>query len=93
MFSRLRLLLAALLGDSVARMLAGAGLALTTGAVLVPVLGTALSALSSYVSGVPGDLLQVLALGGFGEATGIIGSALLTSVTIRSAAVGLKKAA
>lgn len=91
MFSKLRLLLAAMLGDSIARMLSGAGLALATGAVLVPVLSSALSELGGYMSGLPGGLLQVLALGGFGEALGIIGSALLTSVTIRSASVGLRK--
>lgn len=93
MFSKLRLLLAAMLGDSLGRILSGAGLALTTGAVMTPLVAGALDAVASAAGGLPGDLLQVAAMGGIGEAMGIIGSAMLTRVAIQSARVGLKKAA
>ncbi len=45
------------------------------------------------MSGVPGDMLSVINLFGFGEALSILGSAMLTRVTIASATVGVKKAA
>lgn len=93
MFSKLRLLLAAMLGDSLGRILSGAGLALTTGAVLTPLVAGALDAVASAVGGLPGDLLAIAAMGGIGEGMGIIGSAMLTRVAIKSASVGLKKAA
>ena len=93
MISALKLLLGSLLGNFIARILTGAGLTIVTGAVLVPVVTTALDAAASTLGGVPGDILGVVNLGGLGECMSIIGSAMLTRTTINAGRVGLKKAA
>lgn len=93
MRSWLATLLRNLLGDSVGRVLSGGGLALATGALMIPLLTTALSAVSSAFGGITGDILDVALMFGTGEGLSIIGSAMLTRVTINSAAVGLRKAA
>lgn len=70
-----------------------AGLSLVSAAVLIPLVTGALDMAASAMSGVPGDMLSVINLFGFGEALSILGSAMLTRVTIASATVGVKKAA
>ena len=93
MIGAIKLLLANLLGSFIARILTGAGLAITTGAVLMPVVTTALDAAAGAMGGMPGDMLAVLNLGGVGEALSIIGSAMLTRTAISAGKVGLKKVA
>lgn len=93
MISALKLLLTSLLGDFIGRILTGAGLALVTGAALIPLVTGALDAAADGMGGVSGNLLAVANMGGLGEAMSIIGSAVLTRATIVSAQVGLKKAA
>ncbi|MBN8261019.1 MAG: DUF2523 domain-containing protein [Xanthomonadales bacterium] len=92
MFSALKLLLVSLLGDAAGRVLSGAGLALTTGAVMVPVVSAGLDAVASASGGLGSDLAAVAAMGGVGVALGAIGSAILTRTMINAARVGLKKA-
>lgn len=93
MIGAIKLLLANLLGSFIARILTGAGLAITTGAVLMPVVTTALDAAASYMGGMAGDMLAVCNLGGAGEAMSIIGSAMLTRTAITAGKVGIKKVA
>lgn len=93
MRSWLSTLLKNLFGDAVANVLGGAGLSLVSAAVLIPLVTSALDMAASAMSGVPGDMLSVINLFGFGEALSILGSAMLTRVTIASATVGVKKAA
>lgn len=92
MFSALKTLLVALLGDAAGRVLSGAGLALTTGAVMVPVVSAGLDAVASAAGGLGSDLAAIAAMSGVGVALGSIGSAILTRTTINAARVGLKKA-
>lgn len=92
MRSWLTTLLRNLFGDSVARVLGGAGISVVTGAVLMPLVITALNAASSAVAGIGGDILQVMLLAGVGECMSIIGSAMLTRMALNSTRLGLKKA-
>lgn len=93
MIAAIKLLLANLLGSFIARILTGAGLAITTGAVLIPVVTTALDAVASSLGGMSGDMLAVANLAGFGEGISIIGTAMLTATAIGAGKVGLKKVA
>lgn len=86
-------LLKNLFGDSIARVLGGAGLSLVSAAVMIPLVTTLLNQAASAIGGVPGDLLSMIGLFGFGEAMSIIGSAMLTRLAIQSTSVGIKKAA
>lgn len=92
MIAALKLLLGSLLGNFIARILTGAGMAVATGAVLMPVVTSALDAAAQGIGGIPGDMLGVLNLGGFGEAMSIIGSAMLTRTAINAGRVGIKMA-
>lgn len=92
MFSRLRALFAALFGEGIARMLSGAGLALTTGMVLTPMMTGGLQAAASAIGGVPADILNVALLGGLGSVMSIVGTAMVTRIAVSSATIGLKKA-
>lgn len=93
MISAIKLLLASLLGDLVGRVLTGAGLALVTGAALIPIVTTAMDAAAAALGGMPGNMLAVANLGGIGEGLSIVGAAVITRVGIGAATVGLKKAA
>lgn len=88
----LRNLLQSLFGDSVARILSGAGLSLVSAAVLVPLVTTLLNQAASAMGGVPGDMLSIIGMFGFGEALSIIGSAMLTRLAVNSTSIGIKKA-
>lgn len=93
MRSWLSTLLKNLFGDSIARVLGGAGLSLVSAAVLIPLVTTMLNEAASAMGGMPGDMLSIVALFGFGEAMSIIGSAMLTRLAIQSTSVGIKRAA
>lgn len=86
-------LLRELFGESIARALGGAGLALTTAAVLIPLVTTALNAAAAALAGIGGEILQVILLFGFGEALSIVGAASLTRLMMGAGRVGIKKAA
>lgn len=85
-------LLRELFGESIARALGGAGLALTSAAVLIPLVTTALNAAAAALAGVGGEILQVALLFGIGEGLSIVGAAALTRLVMGSSKVGLKKA-
>lgn len=85
-------LLKNLFGDSIARMLSGAGLTLVSSAVLIPLVTTMLNQAASLMGGIPGDMLQVIGLFGFGEAMSIMGSAMLTRLAVDSTNIGIKRA-
>ncbi|MRT52336.1 DUF2523 domain-containing protein, partial [Xylella fastidiosa subsp. multiplex] len=75
MFSWLAMLLRNILGQTVARGLVGAGLALVTTVPLIPLVTSALNLIVSKMSGISADVLNIALLMGFGEALSIIGSA------------------
>ncbi len=93
MLSWFKTLMTALLGQSIARGLTGAGLALTVGALLTPVVTGGLNTVVSYAGNIPSNILQVMLLGGFGEVLSIVGTAMVTRVAMQSTSIGLKKAA
>lgn len=86
-------LLKNLFGDSIGRILSGAGLSLVSAAVMIPLVTTLLNQAASAIGGITGDMLSMVGLFGFGEALSIIGSAMLTRLAIQSTSVGIKKAA
>lgn len=93
MFSWLSTLLKGLLGESVARMLTGAGLSVVSYAAILPIVMAALNAAAAAFRGINADALNLILLFGIGEAISAIGAAMLTRMAISSASVGLKKAA
>jgi len=92
MLKRLYLLLENLLGSSVAKMLAGAGVSLVSYAALAGVVMGALNAAAAAVGGMPAALYQVAMMSGIGYAISIIGAAIMTRVALNSASLGFKKA-
>lgn len=89
----MKALLQSLFGDSIARMLGGAGLSVISMAALIPVVLTALNLVSSRINGIAGDLASLALLSGLGEGLSIIGSAIMARMAISSAGVGIGKAA
>lgn len=85
--------LVSLLGNSIARMLTGAGLGLATGAALLPLVKTALNLIVQKFNGMSADLANVMLMCGAGEAITLIGSAIVTRVGIDAAKVAVQKAA
>lgn len=85
-------LLKNLFGESIARALGGAGLSIATAAILIPAMTTALSTAAAAVGGIGADMLNVALLFGFGEILSIIGTAMITRITLNSTKLGLKKA-
>ena len=82
-----------LLGNSLARVLTGAGLGLATGAALLPLVKFALNLITQKWSGIAADLANVMLLAGAGEAITMIGSAIVTKVVIDAGKVAVQKAA
>lgn len=93
MRSWLATLLRNLFGDSVARVLGGAGISIVTGAILMPLVSGALNSAAAAIAGIGGDMLQVMLLGGIGEILSITGAAMMTRMALASTKLGLKKAA
>lgn len=81
------------MGGLIARMLVGAGLTLVGYVSFVPLVMTGLNQLNSALGGLPADMLQVLLLGGLGEVLSIIGSAMLTRVSLLAGLAGLARVA
>jgi len=79
------------LGNSVARVLTGAGLSVASYGAITVAITAALSALTSSFSALPSAMLNIILLSGCGQAISIIGAAMLTRAAINSAAVGLTK--
>ncbi len=76
-----------ILAGAVARILAGAGLALGTYSILSDLLDSFLSLLNSSLKGVSSGFANLLWLAGVGEAISIVGSALVAVAAINSARV------
>lgn len=76
-----------ILAGAVARILAGAGLALGTYAILGGLLDDFLELLTTSLNGVTSGFSNLLWLAGVGEAISIIGSALVAVAAINSARV------
>lgn len=85
--------LIALVGNSLARVLTGAGLGLATGASLLPLVKTALAKIPQYWGGIAGDVSNVMLMAGAGEAITMIGSAIVTKVVIDAGKVAVQKVA
>lgn len=86
-------LLASMLGSGVARLLTGAGLALTTFAALTPLVLSALNAGANAFQGIGGATLDIMLLSGLGIGLSAIGSAMLTRIAITAGRVFLSRAA
>jgi hypothetical protein len=92
MLSWLKALLRNLVGDSIATALLGGGLALVSYGALSVLLTGALDSAADAV-GLPGDMLNILLLGGLGQILSILGSAMLTRLAITSASLGIRRRA
>lgn len=91
MLRSLFLFLRNLLGESVARILTGGGLALASFAGLSALWLAALDMVRSYAVGVAGDMLAVILLFGFGEALTLIGTAVMTRAGLQAATLGITR--
>lgn len=80
-------LLVWILAGAVARILAGAGLALGTYSILSDLLDSFLALLTSSLNGISSGFANLLWLAGVGEAISIVGSALVAVAAINSARV------
>ncbi|WP_314103922.1 DUF2523 domain-containing protein [uncultured Stenotrophomonas sp.] len=85
--------LVSLLGNSLARVLTGAGLGLATGAALLPLVRIALNKIPQLWGGIAADMSNILLMSGIGEALTMIGSAFVTKVMIDAGKVAVTKAA
>jgi hypothetical protein len=93
MLSWLKALLRNLVGDSIATALLGGGLALVSYGALSVLLTGALDSAADAFGGLPGDMLNILLLGGLGQILSILGSAMLTRLAITSASLGIRRRA
>ena len=87
MIALFKSLLVWILAGAVARILAGAGLAIGTYSILGDLLDNFLIMLTSSLNGVTGGFANLLWLAGVGDAISIIGSALVAVAAINSARV------
>ena len=81
------------MGGLISRALVGAGLTLVGYAAFVPLLQRGLQQINNALAGMAADMLQVLLLGGLGDVLSIIGSALLTRVSLLAGLAGLARVA
>lgn len=80
-----------LVGDSLARVLTGGGLALVSFAGLSALWLGALELVRGYAAGVAGDMMALILLFGFGEALTILGTAVMTRAGLQAATLGLSR--
>jgi hypothetical protein len=83
--------LSRLVGNSLARMMTGAGVGFVSFAAMMPLALGALNAANQGFSGIGSDAAGLIGLAGFGEAMSIIGSAILTRVALDSVSLGIAK--
>lgn len=79
------------LGGFIARTLVGAGLTIVGYVAFVPLLEYGLDQLNSALGGMAADVLNVLLLGGLGEIITIIGSAMMTKISLLAGLAGLAR--
>lgn len=89
MIALFKALLIWVLAGAVARVLAGAGLAIGTYALLSSMLDAFLGLLTTSLNGITSGFSNLLWLAGVGEAISIVGSALVAVAAINSARVFL----
>lgn len=89
----MKALLQALLGDSLARILSGAGLSVMSYAMVVPLVLGGLNLAVSYFSGIGADIASLALMTGAGQGMSIIGSAIMARMAIAAAGVGIAKGA
>lgn len=92
MAALLKAVLAWVLAGALARVLAGAGLAIGTYAILSNLLDNFLSLLTTSLNGVTSGFANLLWIAGVGEALSIVGSALVAVAAINSARVFIGRA-
>lgn len=80
-----------ILGGLISRALVGAGLTLVGYVAFVPILENGLSLINSALAGMAADMFNILMLGGLGEVLSIIGSAMLTRVSLLAGLAGLAR--
>lgn len=88
----LKAVLTWVLAGAVARVLAGAGLAIGTYAILSDLLDNFLGLLTTSLNGVTSGFANLLWIAGVGEALSIVGSALVAVAAINSARVFIGRA-
>jgi hypothetical protein len=88
----MKALLNALVGNSLARVLSGAGLSVVSYAVVMPALLAALTLVANSLGGGVADVASIALLSGAGEGLSIVGSAMVARAAIQSAGVGVGKA-
>lgn len=79
------------LGGVIARVLVGAGLTLFGYGAFIGLLNFALDQINNALGGMTADMLNVLLLGGFGDVLSIVGSAMLTRVSLLAGIAGLAR--
>lgn len=79
-------------GELPGRVLTGAGLTLVSGAVVTPVVLSALNVAASSFAGIGGATAAIVSMSGLGVAISAVGSAVLTRTYMNAARVGLTKA-
>lgn len=87
MIALFKALLVWVLAGAVARVLAGAGLAIGTYTILSDLLDSFLALLTSSLNGISSGFSNLLWIAGVGEAISIVGSALIAVAAINSARV------
>ncbi|CAN7347611.1 DUF2523 family protein [Pseudoxanthomonas sp. LjRoot168] len=79
------------LGGFIARTLVGAGLTIVGYVAFVPLLEYGLDQLNNALGGMAADVLNVLLLGGLGDIITIIGSAMMTKISLLAGLAGLAR--
>lgn len=79
------------LGGFIARTLVGAGLTLVGYVAFIPLLEYGLDQLNWALGGIAADVLNVLLLGGLGDIITIIGSAMMTKISLLAGLAGLAR--
>ena len=87
----MKALLQSLFGDSLARILSGAGLSVISYATIVPLVLGGLNLAVSHFNGIGADIASVALITGAGQGMSMIGSAIMARIAIQAAGVGIGK--
>lgn len=78
-------------GGLIARTLVGAGLTIVGYVAFIPLMEYGLDQVNNALAGMAADMLSVLMLGGLGEVLSVVGSAMLTRVSMLAGLAGLAR--
>lgn len=78
-------------GGLIAQVLVGAGITLFGYGAMIGLMQYALNQVAGALGGVSGDVLDILLLGGLGESLTIVGSAMVTRVSLLAGIAGLAR--